>query len=565
MIRRIASVLCTLLLLVGACGDDSNSGSSQDPVTTHPVTPGPVNVDDIVSVETLLPVTELIAGDSVNVTCLANDSEGHQGPVEGFVVEVTPNDGVTVSALSVQCTLAGEVSVACVLGELTDTTPASLNVLAGPPAVSSASVTPNTTLPEETATVDCELQDAYGNRVEDADTTVEVAPTPSIVIDGKTVSGTAMGEYEVTCAGAGVESAIAATWTIEAGPAVTFGLTTIPDTPAHKVNSGIQVIGVGEDAWENPITGIPIVNVTATPEGTYTLLGENGTTISFSEEGFYTLTADLEADTAKSASIELVVDQTGPTITITSPERGLAPAGGDPTVTLSGNVADNMGTIALLTIMGEPHSVPAEGGDFTLEVPLVYGVNILDVVAEDQWGNERTAARSVLWSDEHYALSPASFESDAVTKALIVDIGQQLIDDGDHDPENLNDLATIMEVVMAGLDLSGLVENPLTDFSCIAGDCEVHATNIAIDSADVSLQLIEGGLDITLALNNFTMDLEILTPAVSIFPAQVLTGIFTVDQITVDLDALLSMENGELIVEADNIAVDFKNTSILLF
>jgi hypothetical protein len=565
MMTRSVACLCALLLSVGACGDDSDSGGSQEPIATNPVTPGPLNPEDIVSVETLLPVTEMVAGDSVNVTCLANDSEGHQGPVEGFTVVVEPSDGVSVNGMSMQCTLAGELAVACALGELIDDSPAPLVVRAGPAAVSSATVTPSSTKPEEVAVVACEVEDAYGNPVDGVDTTVEVEPPVSISVDGMNVSGTAIGDYEVTCTGTGIESALSATWTLEPGPSVTFGLKTIPETPAHKVNSGIQVIGIGEDAWANPVSGLGILDVTATPEDQHTLLGENQTTISFATEGFYTLTANWAENPTQSASLDIVVDQTGPTLTITSPERGLAPQGGAPMVTLSGSVSDNLGTISWLTILGETVQVPEEGGDFSVEVPLAYGVNILDVQAADQWGNERTAARSVFWSDDHYTLSPASFDTDAVTKALIVDLGQSLIDDGDHDPDNLNDLATIMEVVMAGIDLSGLVPNPLTTFPCIAGDCEVHATNIVIGSAAVSMQLIEGGIAITLGLVDFSMDIEVHTPAVSIFPAQVLTGIFTVDQITVDMDTLLSMENGELIVDADNVAVDFKNTSILLF
>ena len=318
MNSQTARVLCTLLLALGACGDDSSSSGSEEPIAGTPVTPGPLNVDDIVSVETLLPVSEMVAGDSVNVTCLANDSEGRQGPVEGFIVEVTPTEGVTITGATVQCTLVGEVAVACVLGALKDETPAPLTVRAGPPAVSSATVTPEVTQPEEVAAVACSVQDAYGNPVEGVDMTIEVAPTPSIVIDGKNVSGTAMGEYEVSCTGAGIESALAASWTIESGPAVTFALATIPDVPAHKVNSGIQVIGVGEDAWDNPVTGLEIVNLTASPEGGYTLLGDTQTTISFAEEGFYTLTAELAEDPTRSASMEIVVDQTGPQIVITS-------------------------------------------------------------------------------------------------------------------------------------------------------------------------------------------------------------------------------------------------------
>lgn len=565
MMTRSVACLCALFLSVGACGDDSDSGGSQEPIATGPMTPGSVNPDDVVSVETLLPVTEMAAGESVSVTCLANDSEGHQGPVEGFIVQVEPSDGVSVNDMSVQCTLASELAIACALGELVDTSPETLVVTAGPAAVSSATVTPTSTKPEEVAVVECHVEDTYGNPVEDANTTVEVEPAVSISVEGANVSGTSIGEYAVTCTGTGIESTISATWTIEPGPSVTFGLATIPNVPAQKVNAGIQVIGIGEDAWENPISGLEILDLTATPEGNHTLLGEHLTTISFSSEGFYTLTANWAEDPTRSASLDIVVDQTGPTLTITSPERGLAPQGGDPMVTFSGSVSDNLGSIAWLKVLGETVQIPAEGGDFSVDVPLVYGVNILDVQAADQWGNERTAARSVFWSDYHYMLSPASFETDAVTKALIVDLGQSLIDDGDHDPDHLNDLATIMEVVMAGMDLSGLVPNPLTTFPCIAGDCEIHATNIVIGSAAVSMQLIEGGIAITLGLVDFSMDIEVHTPAVSIFPAQVLTGIFTVDQITVDMDTLLSMENGELIVDADNVAVDFKNTSILLF
>ena len=157
-LRALVSSLA-IISLCAACGEDSSAGSTQQLIDDGGVVPGELDIDDLVSVDTLLASYEMTAGDTRAVTCLASDGHGHQGPVDGFVLQVTPTDGMSVNDLSVQATLVGTYEIACALDALIDDTPAVLEVSPGPAAVSAATVTPATTQPEETASVACEAAD----------------------------------------------------------------------------------------------------------------------------------------------------------------------------------------------------------------------------------------------------------------------------------------------------------------------------------------------------------------------------------------------------------------------
>ena len=554
--RVVLSVL--MVAHVAACGSaGSGSGPNEEPDAPDVV------AGEMSSVDTAATPIAVMAGELVTVTCTAYDEDGVALEGPAFTLVVQPEDGVQLEGSTLTPTVAGAMTVACASGEVVDASPVEIEVRPGPAASTVATLTPEVTAAGEGTDVDCEVRDAFGNVVEDGAPVVAALPPEDVAIDEMHLSTWRAGTYEVTCVVDGADLAEAATWTVEPGEPVSFGLTVAPPLASYGVDQGMIVKGIGEDAHGNLVEDLPIANLSAEPAGHHTLLGDSQTTIAFDLEGFYTLSADSVDHPDWSATLDIVVDQTAPDIVVTSPERG-STADVVTEVVFSGSVSDNLGEVAWLEVQGVPVKIEPEGGTFEVTVPLEHGINILSARAADPYGNQRTVARSVLWSDGWYTLDPAAFETDGVGDGLLVDLSQEAVDDGVHDPAELNDLATIMGVAIAGMDLSGMITNPLVSFPCITGDCVVNVDSVTVDASDVSLTLIDGGIHVTVVLYDLTLDLSIVAPPVAGFPVPPIAATFVAGMVNVDMDMMLSMQGDELVVDAQNTSVDLDDTSVVL-
>ena len=129
----------------------------------------------------------------------------------------------------------------------------------------------------------------------------------------------------------------------------------------------------------------------------------------------------MEEDSSIEASVDVVVDQTPPSIQVVSPERGIT-MDGEPKVMVSGQVSDNLGTISWLELNGEALEFDAETGAFELEMPLLYGANMVWLRAGDPYGNERDVARTVVWSTRFYPLNPPDFETDKASSGMVMSL-----------------------------------------------------------------------------------------------------------------------------------------------
>ncbi|MGM0575002.1 MAG: hypothetical protein ACQEXJ_04640 [Myxococcota bacterium] len=573
--------LTSLSLALAACGSDGSSGvvdespdaSGIDDTTGGSEVAGDVAADaeepagEPESVETTLAAETTEAGAPVSVTCEALDADG--AVVEGvtFEVRVAPTSGVTVEDLSVTLTATGTFTVACAAEDpygnpVVDDTPAELTVTPGGVVKTVATVEPAVTEAGGSATVTCEAEDAHGNPVPDATPTVLATPPGDVTVDGMSVTSTVAGAYELRCDAASTEEQVPATWTVEPGPPETFALALDPDKPAYAVNDGFQVSGVGEDAYGNTVEGIAVTGLTATPDGQHVVFGEAEDRIRFDAEGVYEVSAASAEHPERKATREVVVDQTGPALEITHPPRGFA-AEGAATVAFEGAVSDNLGEVAWLDVNGEEVPLDPEGGTFSVDVPLGYGINFLEARAADPWGNERLATRAVVWSDGWYALDPPAWETDAVGDAILAELGPEAIDDGDHDPEQMDDLATVLEVVMGGMDLGALLPNPLTSFSFL-GDWDVIVHDVLVGDPQVTLELIDGGLHLVMVMTDVEMVLTLAGPEVLGEPVS-LDAKFTAALVELEMDLMLSMASGELEAEAQDVTVKIEDTSLLFF
>jgi hypothetical protein len=125
-------------------------------------------------------------------------------------------------------------------------------------------------------------------------------------------------------------------------------------------------------------------------------------------------------------------------------------------VTITGHVDSGAGPITSLTINGTSVSV-ASNGAFTYVHDADYGNNIIVFEATDDFGSSRRRVQSFLLSNEYLKPTNAMLKNGTVDPGIGIFIGQEVIDDGFHGTNPVDDLATIFEMVLNDFDLNEVV------------------------------------------------------------------------------------------------------------
>jgi hypothetical protein len=545
MATRLRSVVLPValaaLLALSACSD-SNQGSSTDITPDSPDVSGDIPVNNgPESVETAVSTATLRAGETATVTCTALDADGAAVSGQTFQVAVDAAAPEAAEGLVLSPTLVGTYMVTCSSGALVDLTPFELTVVPGAPQATVATVTPAEFTAGGSAEVGCTVADAFGNAITDAEVTVVVSGGASgaVSVTGRAVASEVAGAYEATCAVTGATEQTGAPFTVVADLPVTFTLAVDPQPLAYVLGQGIKVSGVGEDQFGNPLTGIPVAGLDASPIGHHTVFGATQGSIRFDLEGRYTLSAHAAAVPSLTATKDIVVDQTAPVITITSPDRGFV-GNGLKTVVLSGTVSDNLGAVTLLELNGKPFALPAEGGPFEITVPLAYGITPLTARAVDPYGNERMVTRAALWSSLWYALNPASYATDRVTDGIVAELNQ----------DGLDQLAGVLNSVLAGGDLAGLVGTDGFKTPCIGGQCTLLLKSIKMSGGTVKLELIDGGLNVDMLLTGLDITMNLTTPQAPFLPP--FDIVIKADSISLKMDLGLEVKDGVVVANASS-------------
>lgn len=546
----IASLALPLALASVACGgDDASEGSATK----------------VVRVETLVQPGSFEAGGHAQVLCAAVNKKGEPIPsATSFTVVATPADGAAFdSALVMSSTRAGTVTVACQYAGVVDATPEVVTVTAGPGTHTVMSVSPASIRASESAATTCFVADQYGNDTGAAHA-VAAEPADIAVRDG-VVIGTIAGDYTLTCTATGMsgDQLGHATVSVTPGDTVELALAYEPDRPSYDLENAVKITGVGLDIQGNVTqTGIALTDLAVEPSGHANVVGQQRNLLSFLDEGRFTVTAKSASDPTMTASSPIVVDQTPPALTLTSPERGTV-HDADNLITFAGTVSDNLGEVASLTVNGTDVPLPAAGGSFSAQVPLTYGVDIFHVVATDPYGLETVVTRAAEKSTEHFAMESPTVATDAVSSGGVIFLMPELFDDGDHTEAARDDLASLLLDIVKHLDLTALVPNPLTSFACIGGNCTIRFTGIGYSDVRVGITLKPGRLHVHVEMDDMSANIALDAPCSICNGGQaVLPGAATADRVVADLDVVLSLVNGQAEAAAENAVVTLEGFDV---
>ena len=628
-LRSLVSII-TLTALIAACSSsDPGEGGEVIPgntgeATTNGDEPGvttPSGEWQIESVNTDVVPANLSAGETASVICTAEDAEGNAIDTTSTSVSftVTPSEGVSIDGDTATFALAGTHQVACVVGGVTDESPATVQVAAGNAAVvTEITLDPSTVAAGEKSNVFCTVADASGNVV-DVNATI-VAPglsncatnagetDPCVHQTEQWVRYTTAGVYDITCSVPDGESK-SAPLTVTPAADKSLEIVFSPEADRYDVGQGITVTGVLKDSFGNTepaeLVSLQANLVGAEPgfdsSSLYNMAGDANTDIFlFQADGNYEVYAQLDGDPTVEATKTAHVDSFGPEITIIAPagagvegEGNAAYDGrgsyvvGEPVIEISGTVSDTPGGLdpeapMMVYLNGEPapagiFEIDAEKGTFYGEsVPLKYGINHVTVESSDIHGHTTSWTIAILWSSEYYALNPPSVETDAITDALTLHISQELLDDGVHDHDVLDDLATIAEVILDGTDVAKELD-PDTSFwnttveldvfnLTLPFDFAIKPGTFVLDDPEVGLQLGEGTLRASLTATNVDVGITLEgTSELDLGIGGTVTGqgdtegIITFETLTIASTLVLGVDEatGELTVQATGNELEF--------
>ena len=190
-------------------------------------------------------------------------------------------------------------------------------------------------------------------------------------------------------------------------------------------------------------------------------------------------------------------------ITIEKPNRASTLTGQGPFY-VSGTVTSPAST-PTLSINEEATALSFDGSFNVLFEPNI-GINIIDVEAKDAFGRTTDVALSFMYAPS--IIEPgANYNAPTLQEGMMgVWLDQPAFDDDDLD--DLDDLATVVWLLGETYDVNAAIPHPLITEEDGVGalwcDYTVDITDVAYSVGDVEIDLVSGGMDVSLVMNNFS-------------------------------------------------------------
>ena len=235
-------------------------------------------------------------------------------------------------------------------------------------------------------------------------------------------------------------------------------------------------------------------------------------------------------------------------VQLTQPKRALTLTG-QKTITVKGTVQSPIAPLAFVTLNDKEVTVGA-GGTFTTQITALHGINILEAVAEDVLGNNDKSVRAFYFSTKYLPMSSQNPKASKMSKGIYIGLGPEAIDDGNHAPDDADDLATILEIIIQAFDIGALLPNPLMN----TDQYKVTVSNVQFQPAKVKLTPVPVGLNLWASIKKFSANVKAegkcwYCPSAS--------GKITIAEILIITDLSIKTKN-------DAADVALKNTDVML-
>ncbi len=502
------------------------------------------------SLETRASSLEVRAGDEVTITCELLDADGGLLALEDFAPEgidvIASPDSVLARKSSgiYEARTIGTASINCASDELglIDLTPEVVTVLPGAPHTVVTRVSQRSTVAGQPVDVTCEVFDAFGNVVGDAQPQITTSPQgDGVTVDANQLTITRADIYTVGCQ---VDGAVVNdTKELEVTPSLPANLAVapIPNQPVYGLGQVIAVDAVVTDIYDNVVTDAPL-SYSSAPAGTTFGAGR----FRYDNEGRYLITTTVDPPTHNDLPLEqvfeVVINGEGPEIDCISPAHGTTTNDAQAsTITFSGVLSDANGVSSVL-VNGQPVNIQSNGS-FDAPITGGYGMDCGEVGATDALGEENSRVCAFLASERW--IPENDFTDDSVTLRLDdTAFDDNVRTDGNDSFSDI--LLTVLnsngikQEIDAGLGPSGNVLYNECE-QRLFGACVLRVRIEYLDSRingphDVDIDPINGGLNAFARVGNAGVRLYIDTLVN-------LRGWIDVDYVEVDLDIDTYLQN----------------------
>jgi len=377
-------ILAAVLLAMAGCRDPEDPGSASF------TPPSSVSAADF-TLEVVASAEQVQAGDEVTFESRLLDSEGNDITAEYDIrTELSPSVGVVFDGAGLyRFTFTDtytyfatvEVMGATIVGA------ASVDVLPG--AAASIDVSLEVPITEAGVPVPfwAEVTDAYGNPT---DGEVQWTTDSPATISGDMLMSETTGSFALTGTLAdGTDDSESLTVLSAAPASLAISLSSYDVEKGDGVIVDIDV----RDVFGNPSDVMP--DLSASPAGAAAW----GNFVRFDNEGIYTVHAELPQWGLSDQDGPVLVDSTGPSIRVTTPNRGVEiPSANGPTVSVTGSVSDAWTGVVSVEINGNAATLAA-GGLFSYNMTPEQGLNTIELVAVDGDGNVSDHHQTFLWGE----------------------------------------------------------------------------------------------------------------------------------------------------------------------
>jgi hypothetical protein len=492
--RFVAQTILFLSLLAGTSCSDSGSG-------------GPATL------KALLADSHIVAGTSTTVSCFQVRGSS-DNLVSNVTVKAYPAEGIEIHGNLVTTKSSGTFDISCIYNDGTPSipVPATLNVLAGAIVSTDLTFQPEVVPAGQYAEAKCQARDAFGNVIAtDSAQFAIVGIQESLHVEGLYVHGTIAGSYNLSCdlITHASEERVLGKLTVVPGAAKELKLSTEPVSIVFGTDETALLKFNAMDAYGNEIASPDIAPLSITPDNKGILV-KNGFTLDFQMEGVYIVNAHITGNPEVNGSVQIIVDEDGPSLVVESPEQAIR-VDGDNQLIVSGTVQDSLALITEFKV-NDTSITPAEDGSFETVITLEPGINAINIEAINAHGLRSRETRWVTFAENYIPLTKGVFDVDTIESGTRVHIGPAGIDDGDHSPEAPNDLATILETSLTNLSLEDTMGGLSYELFSTGSESSFGITysltlqSVTNSAPTLSLQPAEGYLVLTLNYENVEME-----------------------------------------------------------
>lgn len=323
---------------------------------------------------------------------------------------------------------------------------------------------------------------------------------------------------------------------VNAGPSTMINLSLDARNGSIEVGDPVEATVTTADDYGNPTNEDWDLTIDG---GAATI---DGSTITFDEDGYFTVNAVVAAAGLIDSDGPIMVDSSGPVFTMAFPER--VDLTDSKFQAVSGTVTDDTSGLLYATLNGESIDVDGDGA-FDIPTGWEFGLNVITLEAVDNDGNDTEHVHTLL-RGETLSLD------ETVSEGLVVRLA-----DGEG---GLDSVVQGVETEVAAIDISSSL--PIT----FAGSkYDLAITDVTWTIGEVDIYPIEDQMVASVTLEDIEVTIEGEVKAAIWIDAG---GSVTIDALTVEVflepyitsGGGLSMRVDSTDVVVDNLELDFSNT-----